>query len=222
MEPQPCRLRELALEQEPEEAPEQGPPHQESMVQEEAALDRLVRGEPVIFVTGHCGNWEVLGYAMSLLGFPMAALARPLDNPLINEWLLGVREARGMQIITKWGATSLLPRLIEDGHAVGFIADQNAGDQGLFVPFFGRLASSYKTIGLLAMRYKVPIMAASARGPQRMLRTNRLPSPPSAPMCRSACCCRPPTKMLFSMTLSRGLPTGSETPPRTVPTTMFP
>jgi KDO2-lipid IV(A) lauroyltransferase len=123
----------------------------------------LLRHEPAIFITGHCGNWEVLGYALATIGFPMHALARPLDNRRINRWLLSVRQARGMRIITKWGATPVLQDVLERGGRLGFIADQNAGDQGLFVPFFGRLASSYKSIGLLAMRYRVPIAASMAR-----------------------------------------------------------
>jgi KDO2-lipid IV(A) lauroyltransferase len=53
--------------------------------------------------------------------------------------------------------------LIQRNTSVGFIADQNAGDRGLFVPFFGRLASSYKSIGLLAMRYNIPIAAVHAK-----------------------------------------------------------
>jgi KDO2-lipid IV(A) lauroyltransferase len=100
---------------------------------------------------------------MAAIGYPFVALARPLDNPLINRWLLGLREVRGMKIVTKWGATPILQDTLRDGGRVGFIADQNAGDQGLFVPFFGRLASSYKSIGLLAMRYNVPIIAGYAR-----------------------------------------------------------
>ncbi len=128
-----------------------------------AVLDHLVRGEPMILLTAHCGNWELLGYAMSVIGYPVSALARPLDNPLINRWLLSIREARGMQIITKWGGTDILQNILRDGGRVGFTADQNAGEQGLFVPFFGRLASSYKSIGLLAMRYEIPIAAAHAR-----------------------------------------------------------
>ena len=47
--------------------------------------------------------------------------------------------------------------------AVGFIADQNAGSKGLFVDFFGRKASTYKSIGLLAMRYDVPVVIGYAR-----------------------------------------------------------
>jgi KDO2-lipid IV(A) lauroyltransferase len=129
----------------------------------ERVLSRLIRGEPMIFVTGHCGNWELLGYALSVIGYPIAALARPLDNPLINRYLLGIREARGMRIITKWGASSVIPTILRGGGHVGFIADQNAGDQGMFVPFFGRLASSYKSMGLLAMRYRIPLVAGHAK-----------------------------------------------------------
>ena len=125
-------------------------------------MERLIRGEPLIFITGHCGNWEFLGYLLAVLGYPLAALARPLDNPLLNRWVMGIREARGMRIITKWGAIPELQARLRSGGRVAFIADQNAGDQGLFVPFFGRLASSYKSIGLLAMRYQVPVVAGCA------------------------------------------------------------
>ena len=123
----------------------------------------FVEDKPALFLTGHIGNWEVLGYLLSLLGFPMTALARPIDNPLINDWLLGLRQTHGMKVITKFGASSEVDDLVRRGGRVGFIADQNAGEKGLFVPFFGRMASSYKSIGLLAMRNEVPIVTGYAR-----------------------------------------------------------
>jgi KDO2-lipid IV(A) lauroyltransferase len=122
----------------------------------------LVQGRPALFVTGHMGNWEFLGLALSMLGFRMSALARPLDNPFLNAWLLGMRQRRGLEVLTKWGATTEVQRVIESGGRVGFIADQNAGDDGVFVPFFGRLASTYKSIGLLALRYRLPIVVGAA------------------------------------------------------------
>lgn len=128
-----------------------------------SVLDYFRPGQPVILVTGHCGNWEVLGFFLSTLGHNFSALARPLDNPIINKWVMDLRESRGMRIITKWGATSQIPEILRSGGRIGFIADQNAGDMGMFVPFFGRLASTYKSIGLMAMRYNVPIVAGIAR-----------------------------------------------------------
>ncbi len=127
------------------------------------AMPLLTSDRPVLMLTGHCGNWELLGYGMSVIGYPMAALARPLDNQLLNNWLLGIRQAWGLKVLTKWGATPQMQAILDRGGRLGFIADQNAGDQGVFVPFFGRLASAYKSIGLLAMRFDVPIVVAMAR-----------------------------------------------------------
>src|SRR6185503_3598269 len=47
--------------------------------------------------------------------------------------------------------------------AVAFVADQNAGSKGMFVDFFGRKASAYKSIGLLAMQHDCPIVCGYAR-----------------------------------------------------------
>tara|TARA_B000000441_G_C21711403_1_gene332711 strand:- start:163 stop:1215 length:1053 start_codon:yes stop_codon:yes gene_type:complete len=126
-------------------------------------VEKLIQNKPVIMLTGHCGNWELLGYTLSMMGYPITALARPLDNPLINDWIVRIREVYGLKILTKWGAAKELERHIQAGQHLGFIADQNAGDRGVFVPFFGRLASSYKSIALLAMHYKIPITIAQAR-----------------------------------------------------------
>ncbi len=126
------------------------------------AVALLKEGRPAIFVTGHCGNWELLGFVLSLLGFPMTALARPLDNPYLNRWVMGVREARGLQVLTKFGASDEAVRVLRDGGRLGFIADQDAGGDGLFVPYFGRFASAYKSIALLAMSQGVPIIVGGA------------------------------------------------------------
>ncbi|MEO1130785.1 MAG: lysophospholipid acyltransferase family protein, partial [Planctomycetota bacterium] len=111
---------------------------------------------------GHCGNWELLGYTLAVLGFPLHALYRPLDLKPLDRWIYRTRSHRGLTLIDKFGAAKVLPRVVTSGAPTGFIADQNAGDRGLFVPFFGRLASSYKTIALLAMRYEIPIVCGQA------------------------------------------------------------
>ncbi len=128
------------------------------------AIDLLVRRRsPVIMLTGHYGNWEILGYTLATLGFESAAVARPLDNPYINQWLLGVRQKQGQRILDKKGATSEITDILDAGGVVGFIADQNAGTKGLFVDFFGRKASTYKSIALLAMRYNAPVIIGYGR-----------------------------------------------------------
>ena len=126
------------------------------------ALRVLCAGKPTILVTGHVGNWEVLGLWLTALGFNVAALARPLENPFLSNWLFGLRERRGQRIITKFDATDQMQAALAEGAALSFVADQDAGAKGVFVPFFGRLASTYKSVALLAMRQNVPILCGCA------------------------------------------------------------
>jgi KDO2-lipid IV(A) lauroyltransferase len=114
-------------------------------------------------LTGHYGNWEILGYVLATLGFESTAVARPLDNPYVNDWVFGVRERQGQKVVGKKGATHEITGLLDNGGVVGFVADQNAGSKGIFVDFFGRKASTYKSIGLLAMQYEVPVLIGYAR-----------------------------------------------------------
>ena len=127
-------------------------------------LELLLRRERgLILLTGHYGNWEILGYVLATLGFSTVSIARPLDNPYVSEFLFDVREKTGQKIIAKKGATPEITATLDKRGAVGFIADQNAGPKGIFVDFFGRKASTYKSIGLLAMQYEVPVVIGYAR-----------------------------------------------------------
>ena len=125
------------------------------------ALTVLNSGKPAILVTGHFGNFEMLSYALATLGYKMHAIARPLDNPLVHDWVLGVREQKGVTIISKHQATEHMPKVMQSGGALGIVADQNARN-GLQVPFMGRLASSYKSVALMARRYRAPIICGYA------------------------------------------------------------
>jgi KDO2-lipid IV(A) lauroyltransferase len=121
------------------------------------------RKQGLIMLTGHYGNWEILGYVLATLGFESTAVARPLDNPYVNDFVFGVRERQGQKVVGKKGATGEITGLLGSGGVVAFVADQNAGHKGIFVDFFGRKASTYKSIGLLAMQYDVPILVGYSR-----------------------------------------------------------
>lgn len=137
-------------------------PHRTEPADMADAIAYMNSGKPAIMLTGHVGNWEVLGYLMALMGYSCDAIARPLDNVFLNDWIVRVRERHGVRIIMKWDATERMVGVLQSGGALGFIADQNAGDKGLFVPFFGKLASTYKSIALLAINQNVPIICGCA------------------------------------------------------------
>jgi KDO2-lipid IV(A) lauroyltransferase len=117
----------------------------------------------LIFLTGHYGNWEILGYVLATLGFETTSVARRMNNPYLNDWLLGVRQKRGQRVLDKRGASMEVADLLANGAVVAFVADQNAGPKGVFVDFFSRKASTYKSIALLAMQFEVPVVVGAAR-----------------------------------------------------------
>ncbi len=127
------------------------------------SLDSLVHERPTIMLTGHIGNWEVMGLTATLLGFPIHALYRPLDVKPLDRWVRQTRGKRGMTLIDKFGAAMDVPELLSQAKPVAIVADQNAGDRGMHVPFLGRLASTYKLIGIMAIRANATIVVGGGR-----------------------------------------------------------
>ncbi|MBM4019757.1 MAG: lysophospholipid acyltransferase family protein [Planctomycetes bacterium] len=125
-------------------------------------IRHVAAGRPAILVTGHFGNWELVGFSMAAMGFPPTAIARPLDNPYLNRHILRIRERTGQRIVFKEGMTEEALADMRRGRPVGFIADQDAGRRGFFVDFFGRKASAYKSIAYLALEENIPIFVGGA------------------------------------------------------------
>lgn len=130
-------------------------------------LDRLQRaaaaGRGVVAVGAHLGNWEVGACALGYLGFRLTWLLRPLENPLIQAALNDVRALAGQHVITKWGGLKEGLHVLRRGEVLVMLVDQDAREQGVFVPFFGRAASTLKSPALLSQRTGAPIVPFVAR-----------------------------------------------------------
>ena len=98
------------------------------------------------------------GFTLGLLGFPTHAVARPLDNPYLDDFLRTFREKTGQKVLAKKGDFGQMEALLKNGGVLATLADQDAGPRGLFVDFFGRPASTHKAIALLALEHRVPLM----------------------------------------------------------------
>ncbi len=127
------------------------------------ALKLILSGKGAILVTGHFGSFEVTGHLLAGLGFDVVALMRPLDNVYLNRFVVQTRRTHGLTLLDKKGAMISAGRILEEGKLLAFIGDQDAGRKGLFVDFFGRPASTYKSIGLLAIATGCPIIVGYAR-----------------------------------------------------------
>jgi KDO2-lipid IV(A) lauroyltransferase len=78
----------------------------------------LKKNQGLIMLTGHYGNWEILGYVLATLGFDTTSIARPLDNPYVNDLACSRARKRGQRIIAKKGATGRVPDVLARGGAV--------------------------------------------------------------------------------------------------------
>jgi KDO2-lipid IV(A) lauroyltransferase len=120
--------------------------------------EAVCSGRRVIMLGGHFGNWEIGTALFGLWGFPMGVVAREMDNPYLHEWFRRHRELTGHRLMVKSGGYDDMIALLQKGGNLGMLCDQDAGPRGLFVDFFGRPASTFKSIALLALEYNALIM----------------------------------------------------------------
>ena len=112
-----------------------------------------IEGRGVLITTGHFGNWELLVTGFAVLHEPIAYLARPLDNPLIEELTVKIRSRFGNQPINKTNSAMLAIKILREGGILGMLADVNAHPkEGVFVPFFGVPACTTSGAAMIAIR----------------------------------------------------------------------
>lgn len=126
-------------------------------------LKALNCGRPLILLSGHFGNWEMAISVFGQFGFPMGLVARELDNPLLERWFRGFRRGTGHWMIPKRGGGEQMVTTLGTRGKLAMLGDQDAGSTGLFINFFGRPASTHKSIALLALEYKALICVGYAR-----------------------------------------------------------
>ena len=140
-------------------------------------VQALLSGRRVLCLGGHFGNWEISVNTFGHFGFPMGVIARDLDNPWLHRWFQRFRESSGSWMISKNGGGSEVVESLETCGMVALLCDQDAGPRGVFVDFFGRQASTFKSIALLALQYDALIVVGCGlRIPRnKETRTNWVP-----------------------------------------------
>ena len=126
------------------------------------------RGRGVIFLTSHLGAWEMLCFAHSALYEPLSFLVRPIDNPRIDRMVERLRTRFGNRPIDKGAAARTALKLLKQGGTLGVLADLNTQErEGVFVPFFGRLACTTAGAATLALRTDATVIPVCAPWDER-------------------------------------------------------
>jgi lipopolysaccharide heptosyltransferase II len=120
----------------------------------DAAHRELRAGRPVIFVLSHLGNWELQAQLFpSLIGYVRnGTVFQPLRNRYIDQHFRKLRARAGLELFNRAEGFHKAIELLRGGGAIGILSDQHAGDHGIWVPFFGKLASTTSLPALLAKR----------------------------------------------------------------------
>ena len=114
-------------------------------------LSAKARGKGILVATAHLGNWELSAFTHAFMTEPMGVMVRPLDNPLIDEFIEERRALSGNTVIGKRDAARIVIRLLRENRAVGMLIDQNtAAAEGVFVSVFGKLACANAGFARLA------------------------------------------------------------------------
>ena len=121
--------------------------------------EAVARGHGVVFLTAHIGNWEWLGAALSMAGFPMTSVIKRQPNDQHTRLLNEYRERVGIEIFAR-GTAELVgaAKAMKKGKILGFLADQDAGVDGIFLDFFGKPASTPLGPAVFARKFKAPVM----------------------------------------------------------------
>ena len=81
----------------------------------------------------------------------VSSIARPLDNPALDRRLVALRTSTGNRIIYKQKALAQAIRTLREGGILAVLIDQNV-QEGVFVRFFGRPASTTSVAAALALK----------------------------------------------------------------------
>jgi KDO2-lipid IV(A) lauroyltransferase len=127
---------------------------------EHLVKESYAAGKGTIFMSAHLGNWELTALAYSKI-YPMSVVVANQSNVLVDKMMDNVRTNQGFSTISRDGmAFRDVMKALKRNEIVAFLADQDAGYGGIFIPFFGRLTSTPKGAALFALKAKCPIIIA--------------------------------------------------------------
>ena len=112
----------------------------------------LAGGRGGIVLTGHVGNWEIVGARLAAGGYPLNVIARAQRDSTLTEYIRRTRETAGMRVFHRGSAVKRCLEALRRNELVGVLLDQNAGNEGVFVDFFGSPASTAPGVAAFALR----------------------------------------------------------------------
>lgn len=132
---------------------------------EEIVQAALSRGKGVLILIAHFGNYDLMGlYASKLFGYPLTIITKTLKDAKLNALWWEMRRKAGVTEIPAHKAYRPCVRALQQNGLVGFMLDQNRPNpQGVYVDFFGRLASTTPGLAFMSAQTGAPVVPVFMR-----------------------------------------------------------
>lgn len=127
---------------------------------EENLRRMLTKKKGAILVSGHLGNWELLGVSLALKGFRMNPIVKFQSNGLVDRIIQDNRRSLGMNLIDKRGFLRPIIEAFKRNEVVSFLLDQSTYKNGIKVKFFGKEAPIPRGAAEFALKTGAPVFTA--------------------------------------------------------------
>jgi KDO2-lipid IV(A) lauroyltransferase len=118
-------------------------------------------GKGTLIIAGHIGNWEIMGAVCSLLGYGVTYIVATQSNTAVDKLMDDIRRAVGIEVLKTWEAPRGMFKSLKNNRYIALMIDQDAGKDCVFVPFFGKEASTHRGPALFHLKTGAPLVISS-------------------------------------------------------------
>jgi KDO2-lipid IV(A) lauroyltransferase len=127
---------------------------------EQTLRDALAGGRGCIAFSGHLGNWEIMASIFARLGLPVSVVVTSQRNKRVEQLIDDIRRSTGIEIIKRRDAVRGVLSALKRNRVVAILIDQDAHEDGAFVPFFGKSTSTPRGPAVFHLRTGAPLVFA--------------------------------------------------------------
>tara|TARA_Y100000816_G_scaffold253769_1_gene205542 strand:- start:217 stop:1077 length:861 start_codon:yes stop_codon:yes gene_type:complete len=117
------------------------------------------KNKPVVFISGHFNNFELMAMQLEKSGINLAAIYRPLNNTFLNKNMENIRTNFICKNQIKKGrsGTRQILENLKKGNSIALMIDQRV-TEGIKIDFFGNLASTTTIPAQIIKKYQCDIV----------------------------------------------------------------
>tara|TARA_B100000586_G_scaffold149261_1_gene108402 strand:- start:694 stop:1569 length:876 start_codon:yes stop_codon:yes gene_type:complete len=126
----------------------------------EENLDRIIKlNKPVVFVSGHFGNFELMAMELEKKGINLATIYRPLNNIFLDPFMVFLRKKYICKNQIKKGITGTreVINFVKKNYSIALMVDQRVGESERS-PFFNIPAHTTTIPAQLALKFNLEIV----------------------------------------------------------------